>query len=170
MKIGTRSLLFGVHCFWIHPIVVALAWKKIHGRWPRDRAEWFAIVFHDWGYWGMPNIDGPEGQMHPLISASLMWPLLEDSPRLQTKVTHLILGHSRYYCARTRFIKLSALYAPDKVSILYEPRWFYLLRGTLSGEISEYIQNAPAEFHKGPFRSWHWLNWYRDKVRKQFKV
>lgn len=167
MKIGTRAILFGVHCFLIHPIVVAIGWRRVHGRWPKDRAEWLAIIFHDFGYLGMPNMDGPEGRRHPLVSASMVFPMLGDDLKQQNKALKLILGHSRYYCDQTG-AKLSALFVPDKICVLYEPRWFYLLRGLLSGEVKEFIANGPREFWHGPFRSWRWLNWYRAKVRKHF--
>lgn len=167
MKIGTRSVLFGVHAFWFHPIVVALGWRLIHGRWPRDRAEWFSIIFHDAGYWGMPNMDGLEGQWHPVVGAAIVYSMLADSHYQQCKAVNLILGHSREFCMKTKR-SVSALCAPDKVSVLFEPRWFYILRGTLSGEITEFIINAPAEFQTGRFKAWRWFNWYRAKVRRQF--
>ena len=31
MKIGTKSILFGAHAFWLHPFLVAWAWIKIWG-------------------------------------------------------------------------------------------------------------------------------------------
>lgn len=33
MKVGTKSVLFGAHCFFIHPVFVAIAWIKLFG-WP----------------------------------------------------------------------------------------------------------------------------------------
>lgn len=36
MKIGTKSVLYGAHCFIIHPWFVALAWWKLYG-FPWDR-------------------------------------------------------------------------------------------------------------------------------------
>jgi len=43
-------------------------------------------VIHDWGYWGKPNMDGPEGERHPWLGARVMhvlfdWPRkLRESP------------------------------------------------------------------------------------------
>ena len=34
MKVGTRSLLFGSHQFMLHPLFVAIAWRRLYGRWP----------------------------------------------------------------------------------------------------------------------------------------
>jgi len=70
MKTGTKSLLFGVHQFLWHPYVVGKAWKMLYGKWP-DRYEWVAIITHDLGYWGLPNVDGPEGIRHPERSMKL---------------------------------------------------------------------------------------------------
>lgn len=69
MKIGTRSILFGAHQFILHPVCVALAWRKLYGSLPRDPRIWLAFIVHDWGYWGCPNMDGPEGKMHPWCAA-----------------------------------------------------------------------------------------------------
>ncbi|MCK5235828.1 MAG: hypothetical protein KAR06_02490, partial [Deltaproteobacteria bacterium] len=60
--VGTKSLLFGVHQFIWHPITVLIAWCKLYG-WP-TWPELVCIIVHDWGYWGKPNMDGPEGEKH----------------------------------------------------------------------------------------------------------
>lgn len=69
MKIGTKSLLFGAHQFALHPVCVALSWRRIYGSFPLDPRIWLAFVVHDWGYWGCPNMDGDEGKMHPWFAA-----------------------------------------------------------------------------------------------------
>lgn len=51
MKTGTKSVLFGAHCFFIHPLFVALAWWKLFG-FPWDPRLWVAFFVHDLGYWG----------------------------------------------------------------------------------------------------------------------
>lgn len=71
MNIGTRSILYGAHCWFIHPWFVAWAWVKLYG-WPRDFRIWVAFFVHDLGYWGKPNMDGPEGEDHVLLGADLM--------------------------------------------------------------------------------------------------
>ena len=165
MRIGTRSLLFGVHQFLWHPLTVGLAWKKIYRRWP-TREEWLAIFCHDAGYWGCPNIDGQEGRLHPergaqigiRIAIALGW----DWPRVQA----LILGHSREY-AKRHGAEISDLCWPDKYSIFFEPRWFYLLRSTLSGELDEFQENATKSGHLPPNHTRReWFDNYKQRVRK----
>jgi hypothetical protein len=43
-----------------------------------------------------------------------------------------------------------------------EPRWFYLLRAGLSGEVKEFKGHAPEHVRTQTNR--FWLNWYRTKV------
>lgn len=71
MKIGTKSILFGAHCWFIHPFFVAAAWSKLYG-FPTDPRLWVAFFVHDLGYWGKPNIDGDEGERHVEFGAKLM--------------------------------------------------------------------------------------------------
>ena len=49
MRLGTKSLLFGAHCFFVHPFCVLLAWIKMYG-FPFDPRIWIAILVHDSGY------------------------------------------------------------------------------------------------------------------------
>lgn len=71
MKVGTKSILFGVHCFFIHPFFVAAAWIKLYG-FPWNPAIWVAFFVHDLGYWGKPNMDGEEGEKHVILGAKIM--------------------------------------------------------------------------------------------------
>jgi len=183
MKVGTKSLLFGVHQFLIHPLVVALAWRKYYGRWPQDKAEWVSIIVHDWGYWGCDDMDGATGRDHPLRGCEIAWDILKSDRAARQKAATLCLGHSSNF-AMSRGEPVSDLYAPDKLSILFEPRWFYLLRGFASGEIWEYLDRAPKIARAGewmhqlscpaytgavrPMSPWKWINWYREKMRKKF--
>lgn len=163
MKVGTKSVLFGVHCALWHPISVALAWRKYYHRWPSGMVEWVAILLHDVGYWGMPNMDGPEGQEHPWVSAQIAAQFF-DKKREVNRVIGLIVGHSRHF-AKTHGLPISDLYAPDKICVLYDPMWFYLLRANLSGEIAEFMQNGPAEVRHSQRA---WFKWYRNKIRTEF--
>lgn len=72
MKIGTKSVLFGVHQFAIHPWFVALGWWKLYG-FPTQLWLWIAFFVHDIGYLGKPNMDGPEGEEHPWTGARIMY-------------------------------------------------------------------------------------------------
>ena len=55
MRVGTKSVLFGVHAIWIHPFFVAWAWWRLFG-FPWDPKLWFAFALHDAGYVFRPNI------------------------------------------------------------------------------------------------------------------
>lgn len=76
MKVGTKSVLFGAHCFCLHPLFVARAWWKLFG-FPWDPRLWAAFVVHDIGYWGKPNIDGKEGETHVEWGAKVMHRLFD---------------------------------------------------------------------------------------------
>ena len=130
---GRRSLLFGVHQFLWHPLTVALAWRRLYG-WPGWR-ESVCILIHDWGYWLTPNMDGPEGSRHPEFGAGIACRLFGPEYR------DLVLYHSRHYAA-VAGAEPSRLAWADKLSVLYEPIWWYLLRARLSGEIIEYRREA----------------------------
>jgi len=71
MKIGTKSVLYGAHCFFIHPIFVFIAWWKLYG-FPFDLRLWIAFIVHDIGYLGKPNMDGKEGETHVELGAKIM--------------------------------------------------------------------------------------------------
>jgi hypothetical protein len=179
MKIGTRSLLFGVHqCLW-HPLTVAFAWRKLYRKWP----NWWqaiAILFHDLGYWGKENIDGAAGREHPRFGAVLTGKVVlrlgywarrlrgrEHSPSLYfafltaCKAEELALGHSREM-SKKRGVRPSQLCWADKASVFYDPKWFYLLRGKLSGETNEFRHNAPFKTDSDR----EWFEWYRATIRR----
>jgi hypothetical protein len=176
MKVGSKSLLFGVHQALWHPITVARAWRFLYGRWP-NRYEWICIFCHDLGYWGKPNMDGEEGQTHPeagaLLAGRLCYQLAklsqgrEYAERNKMEFVKLCLFHSRYYAKRAEQ-PVSDLFLPDKLSVLFEPRWFYVLRASLSGEIREYMANAGDRVPAGTTR-WGWHRWYQGKVVKLLK-
>lgn len=71
MKIGTKSVLFGAHCFIIHPFFVMIAWFKLYG-FTLHPAIWLSFFFHDLGYLGKPNMDGEEGEKHVELGAKLL--------------------------------------------------------------------------------------------------
>lgn len=134
MKVGRKSLLFGVHQFVWHPITVYRAWCRQYDRRPTWR-ETVCIIIHDWGYWWAPNMDGEQGERHPEFGARLAEWLFGQEHH------DLVLLHSRHY-ARRHGAEPSPLCWADKLSILYDPPWFYLLRARLSGELHEYRENA----------------------------
>lgn len=170
MKIGTKSLLFGTHQFLWHPWTVARAWRVLYGVRPTIDQK-ICIFFHDWGYWGCPNMDGFEGKRHPMRGALIAeWLVKQRHQWLRgTSSTYAQLkgcaAFTRTAMHSTSFAKLhghgvSVLFLPDKASILCEPKWFYLLRARLSGELDEYVANSPKAGHHASI----WYDWYRGKV------
>jgi len=162
MKVGTKSLLFGVHQFALHPLIVAVAWWKLYG-FPFDPRLWIAFIVHDWGYWGCKEMDGPEGDNHVVAGAYIMhnlfdWPRItrgrrrEDGRRgprdMNYRWLHFCLGHSRYW-AKKAGIRYSRLCIADKLSMTLYPKWLYFALGKASGEIYEYLANAqPGTKHQ----------------------
>lgn len=150
MKIGTKSVLFGGHCFFIHPFFVALAWTKLYG-FPTDIRLWVSFFVHDLGYWGKPNMDGAEGETHVLLGANIMhWLFDRPSPKARrlgyswlrgTTWRDFCLCHSRFY-AKQLGLMYSKLCVADKLAVCLEPWWLYLFRVTLSGEVHEYMALA----------------------------
>lgn len=188
--VGLRSVLWGVHAFWWHPVTVARAWRAIHGEWPKCLSYWVAIFCHDLGYAvNCTSMDGPDGTLHPERGAKLArwltfklhraWHYLrpwkwgsrsyfESAAHaiFEARVAHeMVLGHSKRYANSERgFGCVSALYWPDKCCVLFDPPWFYLLRGKLSGEVGEYVVNSPMPL-ASPAR---WFRWYVDKRQHDF--
>lgn len=155
MTLGTKSVLFGAHCFLIHPFAVAAGWWKLNG-FPWDPRLWFAFFLHDIGYIGKPNMDGPEGERHPEIGARIMGCLFDRActgcvngmwcARMSdcTRTTYwhdLSLYHSRYYAKRAG-VAPSKLCFADKLAFCYTPRWLYMPMVMATGEINEYLKNA----------------------------
>lgn len=153
LSVGTKSLLFGVHAFWWHPLTVWWAWHKLYGEWP-DLRTCVCIFFHDVGYLGCKNMDGPEGQNHTELGARIVGRLFGP------KYYDLVRWHSRHL-SKLHGMNESKLCWPDKTSMLFDPYWFYVTRARLSGEIHEYRANA--ETRDGPDwcpmgasdRDWH---------------
>lgn len=158
MTVGTKSVLFGAHCFFLHPWFVALAWWRLYG-FPWDPRLWVAFFVHDLGYFGKPNMDGPEGEAHPLLGARIMSALF-DPPRMTGNFSHVIarpplvpretligkwgqfaLLHSRYF-AKTLGQQPSRLCIADKLAIALTPGWIYLPMVRATGEIREYMAHA----------------------------
>jgi len=161
MKIGTKSILFGAHCFMIHPVFVLVAWCKLYG-FPWDPRLWIAFFVHDLGYWGKPNMDGSEGETHPELGAKIMG--IFGKPWADfTKY------HSKSYAKRNH-VSYSRLCVADKLAASMEPDWLYLPRVKWSGEIYEYMSMAIEGLENGaPFDEyeslliktndpllWHW--------------
>jgi hypothetical protein len=72
MTTGTKSVLFGAHCFFIHPWFVWLAHWKLYGWEALDPRVIVACVVHDWGYAGCHSMDDEVGETHPIVGAKIM--------------------------------------------------------------------------------------------------
>lgn len=168
MTVGTRSVLFGAHCFLLHPWFVACAWWRLYG-FPWDPRLWVAFVVHDLGYIGKPNMDGPEGESHPEFSARLMSRWFDRGfPRMRWVVDsyhggwrpdrlqfgawgELVLYHSRFYAKRDGKAP-SRLCAADKLALSLTPAWLYLPMARATGELAEYRQHHDdAKAGKGKY-------------------
>lgn len=148
MKVGTKSVLFGAHCFFIHPLFVALAWWKLFG-FPRDMRLWIAFFLHDLGYWGCPNMDGTEGERHPIWAARVMHKLFDGMESWWYSYKFYDAWRWWKFCAyHSRFLAkkdgqhFSKLCVADKYSLVLIPWWLYVPMVTLTGEIREYMKLA----------------------------
>jgi hypothetical protein len=56
MRVGTKSVIFGVHSILVHPFFVAWAWSRLYG-FPWDPRLWLAFLVHDIGYVGKSIIE-----------------------------------------------------------------------------------------------------------------
>lgn len=159
MKVGRKSLLFGVHQFIWHPITVLIAWCHLYGR--PSWKELICIIIHDWGYWFAPNMDGEEGEKHPVLGAEIAWLLFR-----KEEYYDLCLLHSRHYARRFNR-EPSKLCWADKLSIKYEPWWLYLPRAWASGELMEYrYVAANAGFIPLNESNKVWYAWVQDMLLK----
>ena len=171
IPIGTRSVLIGAHCFFLHPFFVARAWISLYG-YPLDPRIWVSFFVHDFGYWGKPNIDGPEGEKHVELGAKIMSKLFDPRENFYNirlddgtpigKWGQFSLYHSRHY-AKANNAEPSKLCFADKLSFSYTPRWLYLPMVTLTGEINEYLENA----QKSDSKHWTPTNFDKNKWHAQ---
>ena len=103
-------------------------------------------------------MDGEDGKDHPILGAAIA------GVCLGPEYTPLVLLHSRHLAREWKKEPSKLCYA-DKLSIKYEPPWFYLLRARLSGELAEYKANAKK--HLGFDRSdKEWFAWVRPHLMK----
>ncbi len=169
MTIGTRSVLFGAHQFMIHPFVLAWAWWKLYG-FPWDPRLWVAFFVHDLGYLGKPNMDGVEGESHPILGAQIMARLFG------MKWGEFTLLHSRYFANRVGK-PVSKLCVADKLAIVITPSWLYIPMVSMTGELTEYMGLTPdskyleRDYSKTCPKTWlrqvkddmrRWVNTHKD--------
>jgi hypothetical protein len=186
MKLGTRSLLYGAHCFFIHPWFVLWGWLRLYG-WPRDLATVAAIFLHDIGYWGCAEIDGPEGKQHPRLGAKIMHYLFDDCKHggafcpfndrawfdageslrnSPIKWYEFTLYHSRYMAVEDSK-PLSRLCIADKLALCLTPGWLYLPMARATGELAEYMGTATDErkwLSDLKWRRTEWVEKHKDRT------
>jgi hypothetical protein len=141
LPVGSRSLLFGAHCFFLHGWFVAAGWWRLYG-FPSDIRLWFAFFLHDAGYFLKPNMDGPEGETHPILGAEIMAWLF--GPWWG----EFTLLHSRFYAQRLG-LPVSDLCYADKMAICLTPDWLFVWSSRLSGELDEYRQEVKHGKYRG---------------------
>jgi hypothetical protein len=152
------------------------AWWKLYG-FPRDPRLYIAFFVHDLGYLFRPNMDGKEGEWHPMLGSNIMarlfdWPYSRWSqPIAEFCDRHwgvdpqgmnwgsFALYHSRYL-AKAIGHPVSKLCFADKLATARTPSWLYLPMVTATGEIREYLKNAQtADSHWKPTgydkKRWH---------------
>lgn len=160
MRVGTKSILFGAHQFIWHPTTVFFAWKELYGKWPNFK-EAVCIVVHDWGYWGCSNMDGPEGEMHPIYGALIASIICDKNNH---NYLDMVLYHSRHFADKVGAWPSKLCWA-DKLCVKFDPWWFYLPRTILTGEIKEYRERA-ADFGAVPLSASHreWYKWAQPRM------
>lgn len=172
MRVGTKSLLFGSHQFILHPMGGAIAWRRLYGRWPNDWRIWLAIIAHDLGYIGSPEMDGPVGELHPMGGARLVARLAGGRNLYSYHWWYeFTAGHSRSYARLVFGGKTSPLMRADKLATALYPRPLYALLCWLSGEWREYLHRwrAAGTYPGQPDDGvWAWCghlqaNWSRFK-------
>ena len=134
MTVGTRSVLFGAHAFWLHPAFTALAWVRLYG-FPWDARLWLAFAVHDLGYIGKKSMDDLEGEKHVELGARIMRVICGDV------WGDLTAAHSRYWAKRNER-QVSRLCVADKLAFVLTPAWIYLPMARATGELDEYMLRA----------------------------
>lgn len=161
MTIGTKSVLFGVHHWFFHPLAVLCGWVELYG-WPTWK-EFVCICIHDLGYVGCRDMNGDEGLSHPAYGASLAgkW--------FGPNYFWLCAGHSWSYCELVG-IGPSKLYAADKLASCYTPVWLYVFLARLTGEMAEYRQDDERNGHSyAEMSDRTWVKCLRRRMREIVK-
>jgi hypothetical protein len=136
MRVGTKSVLFGVHAVGIHPFFVAWAWWRLFGI-PWDVRLWFAFFLHDVGYLAKRDMDGLEGEQHVALGGRIMGSIFGP------EWGDFTLCHSRHWAKRVGK-RYSKLCLADKLAFVLTPPWLYLPMARWSGELHEYMRMASS--------------------------
>src|SRR6266567_445269 len=128
MKVGTKSVIGGAHCFLLHPFFVAWGWKLLFG-FPGTRACGSLSLCTTSV---MSDMDGSEGEEHVVLGARIMGSLF--GPAWEDEC----LRHSRYW-SRRMGLPISRLCLADKLAFALTPAWLYLPMAGWTGELQEYM-------------------------------
>ena len=136
MRVGTKSVIFGVHSILAHPFFVAWAWWRLYG-FPWDGKLWLAFLLHDAGYFRKADMEGDQGQRHVVLGGRIMGWLFGQQWR------DFVLCHSRHW-ARRAGKRYSKPCVADKLAFVLTPSWLYVPMAGWSGELAEYMRVASA--------------------------
>jgi hypothetical protein len=143
MKVGTKSVIFGVHSILVHPFFIAWAWWRLYG-FPWDPKLWVAFFVHDLGYVFKADMEGPSGEQHVILGGRIMGWLFGPKWR------DFVLCHSRHWAQRIGK-QYSKLCVADKLAFVLTPACLYLPMARLSGELAEYMRVASGRQPGGRF-------------------
>ena len=165
VKTGTKSVIYGGHQFLIHPFTVLLAYIELYG-FPNWKVL-VCIFIHDLGYLGVNDMEGKQGELHPMFGAKTAHKYLDRGHELY--YYNFCLYHSRTL-AYIHNTTPSLLCWADKLSIKYERWWTYLPRAVLSGEAKEYRQIAiNSKLIPNDMGYIEWFKWAQERmVRKAY--
>jgi hypothetical protein len=141
----------------MHPVLVLIAWRKLYRTWPTFW-EMVAIVIHDWGYFGKPNMDGPEGESHPIWA--YRWLLKRD----RYEEANQCLFHSRFFAKKEGRIPSELCFA-DKLANALVPAKLYVLMTEATGELKEYLEATKHESVRHSTNSEDFVLRFRGVVR-----
>jgi hypothetical protein len=143
MRVGTKSVLFGAHAFFLHPIAVFGAYWRLYG-FPRDPRLLLAIAVHDLGYWGMDSVEGQGTEKHVELGGRSMDRLCG------RRWGDFVRRHSRSWC-ELHGQRYSRLCVADKLAFVLTPAWLYLPMARASGELAEYVAATDGQQADGKF-------------------
>jgi len=175
MRLGTRSVLFGIHQPLWHGPTVWAAYHKLYGREAFSMPVIVACFVHDLGYFSCKSMDGPDGVEHPRLGARIMHRLFDkpcdkcecaralgywEDLRHDYKWHDFALYHSRSMAVKDKAPRFSKLCVADKLALSMTPWWFYIPIATLTGEIKEYMAAAVSSGHLSNLAGkYEWFVW-----------
>ena len=140
---GTKSYLIGCHQFFIHPLMVTIAWKKLYGR-PPKMWELVCIFLHDIGHIGKDFLSSyKEKCSHWVLGARIASWLFGERGYFSVAGHTTQSGHPR-----------SKLFYADKYSWLIAPRWWLRLNDKVEGfgsdrSLDEWLALMKENFENG---------------------